>query len=59
MLYISLYIPIQTNFKGRDRMITRIQMRSGGNVWKVGMVGGLIIPRQAVGKESVFIVYLT
>jgi len=40
-------------------MITRIQMRSGGNVWKVGMVGGVIIPRQTVGEESVFIVFLT
>jgi len=40
-------------------MITRIQMRSGGNVWKVGMVGGgsVIISRQTVG-ESVFIVFL-
>jgi len=38
-------------------MITRIQMRSGGNVWMVDMVGGVIISRQAVGEESVFIFF--
>ena len=42
-------------------MITRIQMRSGGNVWKAGIMGGggVVISRQAVGEESVFIVFLT
>lgn len=58
VVHLFIYTNTNCNFKGRDR----IQVTSGGNVWKAGILGGgegLVVCRQTVGEESVFIVFLT
>jgi hypothetical protein len=38
-MHLTIYTNANCNVKGIGRMITGIQMRSGGNVWKADMFG--------------------